>query len=51
MSSFAQLGQNILPNGGFEDYGTTPPKVASTRAEESADDDSNDSDDSDDLNF
>jgi len=48
LSSFAQLGQNILPNGGFEDYGTTPPKVASTRAEESADDDSNDSDDSDD---
>lgn len=49
LSSFAQLGQNILPNGGFEDYGTTPPpKVASTRAEESADEDSNDSDDSDD---
>lgn len=48
LSSFAQLGQNILPNGGFEDYGTTPPKVASTRAEESADDDSDDSDDSDD---
>ena len=45
LSSFAQLGQNILPNGGFEDYGTTPPKVASTRAEESADDDSDDSDD------
>lgn len=47
LSSFAQLGQNILPNGGFEDYGTTPTKITSTRAGEPADDDSDDSDDSD----
>ena len=48
LQTFAQLGQNILPNGGFEAYGTTPINVASTRAATTAGEVTKDNEDADD---
>lgn len=48
LQTFAQLGQNILPNGGFESYRTAPIDVASTRAATTAEVSENDNENPDD---
>ena len=48
LQTFAQLGQNILPNGGFESYRTAPIDVSSTRAATTAEVSENDNENPDD---